>query len=89
MDKYKENFLKSMGRHQIQIYFDSQVAPWIKERWGTSVTKSKDRGVILNLSSETLEYPSRLILSFAPHAKPVSPPELIEKIKADCEEIAD
>ena len=28
--KYKDNFLKSMGRRRIEIYFDSKVAPWIK-----------------------------------------------------------
>jgi len=87
--KYKENFLKSMGRHQIEIYFDHSVAPWIEERWGPSVKKSRDGGVVLSLSSETLEYPSRLILSFAPHARPVSPPELIAKVRADCEGIVD
>ena len=37
-NKYKHNFLKSMGSRRIEIYFDSKVAPWIKERWGSSVT---------------------------------------------------
>ena len=85
--KYKDNFLKSMGRRRIEIYFDSKVAPWIKERWGSSVTKAENGGVVLNLNSETLEYPSRLVLSFAPYAKPLTPPELIEKVQKDSQEI--
>ena len=89
VNKYKKNFLKSMGPNKIEIYFGPQVAPWIKERWGPSVTrKGKNGGLVLTLSSETLEYPSRLILSFAPHAEPVSPPELIEKVRQDSKEIA-
>ena len=86
-NKYKRNFLKSMGPRRIEIYFDSKVAPWIKERWGSSVTKAENGGVVLNLASETLEYPSRLVLSFAPYAKPLNPPELIEKVKKDSQEI--
>lgn len=89
INKYKKNFLKSMGPNKVEIYFGPQVAPWIKERWGSSVTrKGKDRGVVLTLTSETLEYPSRLVLSFAPHAKPVGPPEFIEKVRQDSREIA-
>ncbi len=85
--KFKKNFLKSMGPRRIEIYFDSKVAPWIKERWGSSVTKAENGGVVLNLASETLEYPSRLVLSFAPYAKPLNPPELIEKVKKDSQEV--
>ncbi len=44
---------------------------------------------MLTLSSETLEYPSRLVLSFAPYAEPVSPAELIEKIRQDSREITE
>jgi len=88
VDKYKDGFLKSMGRQEIKIYFDSTVAPWIKEQWGSSVKKAKKKGVILTLFSETLEYPSRLILSFASHAHPLSPPELVEKVHQDSQEIA-
>ena len=88
-NKYKLNFLKSMGSRRIEIYFDSKVAPWIKERWGSSVTKAENGGVVLNLASETLEYPSRLVLSFAPYAKPLHPPELIEKVKQDSQEIVE
>ena len=85
---YKENFLKSIGARKIRIHFDAEVAPWIKERWRSSVSKGEKGGVILSLESETLEYPSRLVLSFAPHARPISPPELIDKVQKDCGEIA-
>lgn len=87
VNKYKDGFLKSMGRQEIKIYFDSTVAPWIKEKWGSSVKKGEKKGVILTLFSETLEYPSRLILSFASHAQPLSPPELVEKVHQDSQEI--
>ena len=76
-----------MGGHQIEIYFDSLVAPWILEQWGSSARKEPDGGVILTLSSETLEYPSRLVLSFAPHARPVSPPQLMEKVQSDAQAV--
>lgn len=86
--KYKENFLKSMGTHPVEIYFDAAVAPWIREQWGSSVKKGKSGGVVLTLFSETLEFPSRLILSFAPHASPRSPARLIEKVRKDAQQIA-
>ena len=88
LNKYKDGFLKSMGRQKIEVYFDSTVAPWIKEQWGTSVKKAEKKGVILTLFSETLEYPSRLIFSFASHAQPLSPPELVKKVHQDSQEIA-
>ena len=87
VDKYKDNFLKSMGRQEIKIYFDSKVAPWIREQWSSSVQSAEKGGVVLTLSSETLEYPSRLVLSFAPNARPLSPPKLIAKIRRDSREI--
>lgn len=87
VNKYKKDFLKSMGRQQIEIHFDAKVAPWIQEWWGSSVRKGENGGVVLTFSSETLEYPSRLVLSFAPHAKPLSPPELIGKVRGDSREL--
>ena len=87
VDKYKDNFLKSMGRQEINIYFSSKVAPWIREQWGSSVQNAEKGGVILTLFSETLEYPSRLVLSFVPHARPLSPPAFITKVLRDSNEI--
>ena len=86
--KYKENFLKSMGSQSVEIRFDPTVAPWIREQWGSSVKGGKGGEVVLTLFSETLEFPSRLVLSFAPHAHPVSPPELIEKVRRDAQQVA-
>lgn len=88
VEKYKENFLKSTASQPIQIHFAPPVALWIREQWGDSVRREKDGGVVLTLYSETLEFPSRLILSFAPHARPLSPPELIEKVKKDAQQVA-
>ncbi len=87
VDKYKHNFLKQVGRNQIKIYFDSVVAPWIHEQWGSSAQMKEDGGVVLTLFSETLEYPSRLVLSFAPHARPLDPIGLIEKVRKDAREV--
>ena len=87
VDRYKQNFLKSMGRRRVEIHFDAEVAPWIQEWWSSSVRKGKNGGVVLSLFSDTLEYPSRLVLSYAPYAKPLSPPELIEKVQQDSREL--
>lgn len=85
-DKYKKEFLRTMGSHQVEIYFDKPVAPWVQEEWGESA-RPHGHGVILTLSSETLEFPSRLVLSYAPHARVVNPPELADKIRQDAQEI--
>ena len=89
LGKYKEDFLQSMGGDPIEISFDQTVAPWVQEQWGSSAKRQKDGSVTLSLFSETLEYPSRLILSFAPHARPLSPPELIDKVRHDVQDILD
>ena len=88
VDKYKANFLNSLGNRKIQVFFDGEVAPWIEEQWGSSACQPQDGGVVLTFVSETLEFPSRLVLSFAPHARPVSPPEFIEKLRNDTRKIA-
>jgi proteasome accessory factor C len=85
--KYKNDFLKSMGTHKVEIHFDGELAPWIQEQWGDAVSEAKDGGVILTLYADTLEFPSRLVLGSAPFAKALSPPEFIEKVGQDAREI--
>jgi proteasome accessory factor C len=85
--RYKSEFLSSMGHRTVQIAFDPQIAPWIKEQWGESACDDDRGGVILTLHSETLEFPSRLVLGSAPHARPLSPPEFVEKTRKDAREI--
>jgi predicted DNA-binding transcriptional regulator YafY len=87
VDKYKSEFLKSMGTHKVEIYFDQELSPWIREQWGTAVRDAGDGGMILTLFTETLEFPCRLVLGSAPHARPLSPPEFIEKVRQDAGEI--
>ncbi len=82
LQSYRDAFLETLGRRPAEIFFDSTVAPWIRERWGSAV-RDADNGVILTLFGETFEYPSRLVLSYAPHARPVSPPEFVEKVAAE------
>ncbi len=86
VEKYRRDFLRSMGSQAVEILFDKDVSSWIREEWG-SAAQPVDEGVILSLSSETLEFPSRLVLSWAPHARPLSPPELIDKVRQDAAEV--
>ena len=46
-------------------------------------------GVILSLSTETLEFPSRLVLSHAPYAHPLKPKELIDKTREEAQNLID
>ena len=87
LGRYKADFDMSTGEREIEILFDKQLAPWIREQWTTSVREAADEGVVLTVYSETLEFPSRLVLRSAPHAHPLSPPEFVEKVKRDAEEI--
>ncbi|MFB3905653.1 MAG: helix-turn-helix transcriptional regulator [Acidobacteriota bacterium] len=87
IEAYKKEFLSSLGRRRIEIYFDSAVAPWIQEQYGSSARQEPDGGVVLSLFSETLEYPSRLVLGFAPHARPLTPPELVSKVAEDAQRV--
>ncbi|MBI4445880.1 MAG: WYL domain-containing protein [Acidobacteria bacterium] len=87
VEKYKQSFLKSTGPRKFEIHFDPAVASYVAEQWGTSVRKEKNGGVILTLFSETMEFPSRIVLNFAPHARPLSPPELIEKVHKDARQV--
>lgn len=85
--KYKSDFLRPGGDQTVRIYFDPKVAPWIKEQWGAAAVDQEDGGVVLTLFSETLEFPSRLVLGSAPHARPVSPEAFIEKVRRDARQI--
>lgn len=83
----ENNFLRFPGDREMRVYFDAEAAPWIKERWGDSAEPGEDGGVVLTLESDTLEFPSRLVLRYAPHARPLSPPELIEKVQRDARKV--
>ena len=90
IDKYKSDFLKSKGRHQVEIFFDQAVAPWIREEWGEAARvweQGSEKGVVLSLSSETLEFPVRLVLEYAGLARPLGPPELVEKVRRDADAV--
>ncbi len=87
LGRFKADFDLSTGERRIEIFFDKKLAPWIKEQWGTSARDAEDEGVVLTVYSETWEFPSRLVLRSAPHARPLSPPEFVEKVKRDAEEI--
>lgn len=89
VDKYRSQFLQSMGGIRVLIRFDSEVAPWIREQWAKSVSDDEDGSVILTLFCDTLEFPSRLVLGSAPYAHPLSPEEFIDKVRMDALEICD
>jgi len=86
---HKKDFFRLIGKHQVEVLFDEKVAPWIREQWSSAVREHESGGVVLSLSTETLEFPSRLILSHAPHAKPLNPPELVEKLREDVSAITE
>lgn len=87
LEKYKSEFLRSTGELKIEVWFDSQAAPWIREQWGNAVRDASDGGIILTLYSESLEFASRLTLRWAPHSRPLSPPEFVEKVRQDAREM--
>jgi len=87
LEKYRSDFLQPSGEYRVEILFDREVAPWIRERWGELARDGENGGVILTLYSSTLEFPSRVVLSHAPHARPLSPPEFIDKVRKDAQEI--
>lgn len=87
VERYHSEFLKSISGHRIEILFDQTLAPWVREQWGPSVEDHPSGGVMLVIYSESLEFPSRLVLGSAPHARPVSPPEFVDKVRQDIREI--
>ncbi len=87
VERYRASFLRLEGKNRVEIHFSSEVAPWIREQWSSSVRDADDGGVVLELRSETMEFPSRLVLTYAPHARPLHPPELIEKVSRDARQI--
>ncbi len=87
LEKYRSDFGEPKGEQTVEIQFDKEVAPWIRERWGDATRDSNDGGTILTLQSSGLEFPSRLVLSYAPHARPLQPKQLVEKVRLDANEI--
>lgn len=82
---YKQAF-QDFGPRRFEIYFDQAWANWIEEEWGDSV-RPQGEGVVLTLTSETPEFPTRLALSYAPHARPLSPPDLVEAVQKEAQRI--
>lgn len=87
VEKYRSDFLRPSGDFKVEICFDQEVAPWIRERWGDLAREGEKGEVVLTLYSTTLEFPSRVVLAHAPHARPVSPPEFVDKVREDAQEI--
>ena len=87
VEKYRSDFLRPSGEYRVEILFDRDVAPWIRERWGDLVRDEEDGNVILTVYSSTLEFPSRVVLAHAPYARPISPPEFVDKVREDAQEI--
>lgn len=73
-----ENF---SGQYQVEIYFDSYLAPWIKEEWPTQVRGAEDGGVILTRFCDSFEFSCRLVLGSSPHARPLSPEQFVRKVQ--------
>ncbi|HSR68096.1 MAG TPA: WYL domain-containing protein [Acidobacteriota bacterium] len=88
LDRYKADFLKPMGRHKVEIHLSERILDWAREEWGEAIRDEEEgEGGVLTLSSETYEFPSRVVLQYAPDAKPLSPPEFVEKVRQDAQAI--
>ena len=78
---------KFSGRYEVEIYFDSFLAPWIREEWPYQVREGKEGGVILTMYCDSFEFSSRLVLGSSPHAVPLSPEKFVRKVQAEAREI--
>ncbi len=78
---------KFSGQYEVEIYFDSYLAPWIREEWPSRVRESEEGGVVLTRYCDSFEFSSRLVLGSSPHAKPLSPEKFVRKVKAEAREI--
>jgi len=84
-------FAHSMGTNEgppehIEVGFEPQIAPWIRERRWHPTQKQTDRpdgGVVLSLEVCNDWALRSWILSFGPLARVVSPPELAAQIKEE------
>lgn len=78
---------KFSGQYEVEIYFDSYLAPWIREGWPSQVREAEDGGVILTTSCDSFEFSSRLVLGSSPHAKPLSPEKFVKKVQEEARKI--
>jgi predicted DNA-binding transcriptional regulator YafY len=89
IDLPEETFAHSLGINQgtperIEIAFDAQIAPYIRERrWHTSqqIKGAPDGGIVVVLDVTNDWALRSWILSFGPLAKVLSPPALASQIK--------
>ena len=78
---------KFSGQHKVEIYFDSYLAPWIREAWSSQVQDCADGGVILTTYCDSFEFSSRLVLGSTPHVKPLSPESFVKKVNDEARRI--
>jgi len=78
---------KFSGKYEVKIYFDSYLAPWIREEWPSRVTDSTENGVILTTYCDSFEFSSRLVLGSSPHARPLSPEKFVTKVETEARKI--
>lgn len=78
---------KFSGKFEVEIFFDSYLAPWIREEWPSQVRESENGGVILTMYCDSFEFSTRLVLGSSPHAKPLSPEKFVSKVRAEAREI--
>jgi len=92
-----EHFAGSFGVYQgdgdyhIRVRFSAQVARYVSEaRWHASqrLHHQRDGSLIAEFDLESLEEFERWILSFGRHAEVLEPPELVERIRYEVEQMA-
>jgi predicted DNA-binding transcriptional regulator YafY len=75
--------------HEIEVRFDSSVAPFVKEEradW-QHLTENPDGSVTVTFMSSELDWPASFVLRYGEAATVVRPPELVEKVKATAQAI--
>ncbi len=92
-----EHFAGSFGVYQgdgdyhIRVRFSAEVARYVSEaRWHSSqqLHPQRDGSLIAEFDLESLEEIERWILSFGRHAEVLEPPELVERIGYEVEQMA-
>jgi predicted DNA-binding transcriptional regulator YafY len=79
-----------LGAVDVVIDFDQCTAPYVKDRcWHPSqeLVEESDGSITLSMTVSGLNDLKRWILSYGKGAKAISPPELVEMIKAEIEEM--
>jgi predicted DNA-binding transcriptional regulator YafY len=88
--EYITHALQFEEKFSAVVHFDAGVAPHIRERHGhwVALTDHEDGSVTARFGVTTLEWATGWILSYGQAAEVIEPPELIDRVRAEAEDIA-